>query len=76
MNRIQALVLAGGKGKRINAKEIPKTLYPVLGKPMILYSLKTLAKVGFLKPIVVIGFCGEKIKQLLGDKVTYVWQRQ
>ncbi len=74
--KIQALVLAAGKGTRINANEKPKVLYPVLGKPMILYSLEALKKASFEKPIVVIGFKGEEVKKLLKNKASYVWQRK
>jgi bifunctional UDP-N-acetylglucosamine pyrophosphorylase/glucosamine-1-phosphate N-acetyltransferase len=76
VNNIQALVLAAGKGKRINAQEKPKVLYPLLGKPIILYSLKNLKKAGFKKPILVIGYKGNEVKKTLGNSVGYVWQKR
>lgn len=45
MHTIQAIILAGGKGTRMNqgvASPIPKALYPICGKPMIWYILNTL----------------------------------
>lgn len=76
MTNIQALILAAGKGVRIGAQNIPKVLFPLLDKPMILYSLKTMQKAGFKKPVLVIGFKGEKVKKLLGEGVSYVWQKE
>lgn len=76
MKSIQSIILAAGKGTRLNAKHTPKALYPILNKPMIEYSVESLKKAGFDRPIVVIGFKGEKIKQVLKNKVEYVWQRR
>jgi bifunctional UDP-N-acetylglucosamine pyrophosphorylase/glucosamine-1-phosphate N-acetyltransferase len=76
MNNIQALILAAGKGKRINAQEKPKVLYPLLGKPIISYCLKSLKKTGFKKPILVIGYKGNEVKKTLGNSVGYVWQKR
>jgi bifunctional N-acetylglucosamine-1-phosphate-uridyltransferase/glucosamine-1-phosphate-acetyltransferase GlmU-like protein len=70
----QAIVLAAGKGTRLNCKEIPKVMLPIAGIPMIDYSLDNLKKAGFNKPIVVVGFCGAKIKEHLGNKVLYAEQ--
>ena len=75
MYNVQVLILAGGRGKRINAKDKPKVLFPLLKKPMILYSLKAVEKAGFKKPILVIGFKGELVKKLLKNRVKYVWQK-
>ncbi|MCX6806683.1 MAG: sugar phosphate nucleotidyltransferase [Candidatus Berkelbacteria bacterium] len=76
MKNIQALVLAAGKGRRINAKESPKALYPLCQKPMIYYCLSSLKKAGFKKPVVVIGFRGQKIKDYLKNKANYVVQKK
>lgn len=75
MNNIQALILAAGRGERLNAQK-PKVLYPILGKPIILYSLESLKKAGFKKPVVVIGFQGNKVKKVLKNEVVYTWQRR
>lgn len=75
MKNIQALILAGGKGVRLNAEK-PKVLYQVKNKPMILYCLESLKKAGFEKPVVVIGFKGEEVKKVLKNSVSYVWQRK
>jgi bifunctional UDP-N-acetylglucosamine pyrophosphorylase/glucosamine-1-phosphate N-acetyltransferase len=76
MKQIQALMLAAGKGKRINAQDKPKVLFPLAGKPLILYGLKSLREAGFEKPIVVVGFQGQKVQELLKERVVYCWQRK
>ena len=54
MEHIQALILAAGKGKRINAHDKPKVMFTLMGKPLILYSLKSLEGSGLYKPVVVV----------------------
>lgn len=71
---LQAIVLAAGKGTRLNCKDTPKVMLPIAGIPMIDFSLDNLKKAGFSKPVMVIGFCAEKIKKHLKDKVLYALQ--
>jgi len=75
MNNTQVLILAGGKGKRLNS-QTQKALYPILGKPIICYILENLKKAGFKKPVVVIGHKGKEVQKTLKDEVFYVWQRK
>ena len=72
--KLQAIVLAAGKGTRLNCKELPKVMLPIAGVPMIDFSLDNLKKAGFDKPVVVVGFQGEKIKKHLDGKVIYAEQ--
>ena len=37
---IASIVLAAGHGKRMHSS-LPKVLHPLLGKPMLLYSIET-----------------------------------
>jgi bifunctional UDP-N-acetylglucosamine pyrophosphorylase/glucosamine-1-phosphate N-acetyltransferase len=71
---IQAIVLAAGKGTRLNCKDLPKVMLLIAGVPMIDFSLDNLKKAGFKKPVVVIGFQGNKIKTYLKNKVIYAEQ--
>lgn len=76
----QALILAGGKGTRLNpiTKEIPKPLIPLQGKPIIEYSFDLFKKFGIKDILISIGFKGEKIKEYFGDgkrfgvNITYI----
>lgn len=72
---LHAIVLAAGKGKRLNAELLPKVLYQLGGRPMILYVLELLAQVGITKPIVVVGFQGKGVIEALSGH-HYVWQRR
>ncbi len=71
---IQPIILAAGKGTRMGSP-LPKTLYPVAGKPMLSYIFDALSKAGnSLLPIVVVGHKGEEVKQFVGDKATCIEQ--
>jgi len=74
MDKMQAIILAAGKGTRLNCKDLPKVMLPIAGIPMIDFSLDNIKKAGFPKPVVVVGFCAEKIKEHLNDKVIYASQ--
>ena len=65
----KALVLAGGKGTRLNpiTHEIPKPLIPLNGKPLMEYTLDLFRKFGIYDVIISIGFMGDKIKACFGD---------
>lgn len=76
MSDIYAIVLAAGKGTRMNSRNLPKVLYPIAGKPMLKYVLESLAKVGIHQPIIVVGFLSKKIQELFGSSYTYVLQRK
>ena len=51
----QAIVLAGGKGSRMNGmtKHTPKCLLPIGNKPMIWYPVRFLEKAGFSEIIII-----------------------
>jgi len=71
---LHAIVLAAGKGTRMNATEKNKVMYEVGGKPMIAYPITALRGLGIQKPIVVVGFAKESIMNYLGDQVQYAEQ--
>lgn len=89
MTKIQPIILAAGQGKRIIEEavtsgmgELPKVLYLLNGKPLIDYVLNSVAQattelvneVELLKPIVVVKFMQEKVREHLGDSANYVEQ--
>ena len=63
------VILAAGDGGRLVpfTQQIPKPLVPVVGKPMIDYTLESLAKAEIRDLILVIGYRAEMLKQYLGD---------
>ena len=71
----EIIILAAGKGTRMNC-DGPKVLQEVLGRPMIDYVLDSVEKSGFnVKPIVVVGFQGNKVRDQIGQRAEHVWQQ-
>ena len=60
-----ALILAGGKGKRLLplTEHCPKPLLPVGGRPLLLQILEDLAEAGVHQCIVTAGYGAEQIRQ-------------
>lgn len=67
MNAPIAVVLAAGKGTRMKS-DLPKVLFPVLGRPMIHWVLDALAAAGIPKTIVVVGYRADDVRQELADR--------
>lgn len=75
-SRIAAIVLAAGRGTRLNSIGKNKVLLPLAGKPMIGYTMAVLQKLKINPILVVVGFRGDKVKAYLGGSYTYVHQGQ
>ena len=60
----EAVILMAGSGSRLrNAQNaLPKPLTPVLGRPLISYTLDTLAGAGITKINIVVGYESERLK--------------
>ncbi|MEY4731852.1 MAG: bifunctional UDP-N-acetylglucosamine diphosphorylase/glucosamine-phosphate N-acetyltransferase [Candidatus Parcubacteria bacterium] len=68
------IILAGGKGKRLNSEhEGPKVLRKVGGKPIILRILENIRPI-CSDPTIIVGFEGQKVIDATGDRYRYVWQ--
>lgn len=79
MNEIQVIILAAGKGTRLNngkPSEKPKVLYEICGKPMIAYTLKTLQRGGFTNIIAVLGYKKEEVKKILPPNIKVAIQKE
>ena len=66
---VLAVVMAGGKGTRIASvnSTLPKPMIPLLGKPVLQYTIEALSREGVNDFIFVIGYLGEKIQDYFGD---------
>lgn len=73
--KISTIILAAGQGTRM-VSNLPKVLHPVNGKPLILYSIDTAQTVGSGKPVVVIGNGAEKVRETVGDRITFALQEK
>jgi dTDP-glucose pyrophosphorylase len=78
---MKALILAGGRGKRLGDIPSNKCMLVVRGKPLIEYSLDCAGKAGVDEIIVVVGYRAEEIINAYGNrydgkKIKYVIQRE
>jgi UDP-N-acetylglucosamine diphosphorylase/glucosamine-1-phosphate N-acetyltransferase len=76
MKEIAAVVLAAGKGKRMESDR-PKVLHEMFGRPMIEYVLDTLISLNINKIYVVVGFQAQQVEETLkaySDKIEFVLQ--
>ena len=69
-----AIILAAGKGTRMNSQKHNKVMLPVGGKPMIERSVEIIEQAGFSPIILVVGFGKEEIQDLLKNRVLYAVQ--
>jgi D-glycero-alpha-D-manno-heptose 1-phosphate guanylyltransferase len=67
---MEAIVLAGGLGTRLRelVPDLPKPMAPVAGRPFLEILLSMLAKKGFTRAILSLGFMSEKIISHFGDR--------
>ncbi len=82
--QLQGVILAAGKGKRIQpfSSHTPKPLLPVLDRPLIVWQIEAMRDLGIDEIVIVIGHLGHHVVQALGDgrdfgvKLSYVEQEQ
>ncbi|UCG21512.1 MAG: NTP transferase domain-containing protein, partial [Deltaproteobacteria bacterium] len=76
MNDIAALVLAAGKGTRMNS-DLAKVLHPIWGRPMLSYPLAALEELRLGRVLVVVGHQAESIQKIFADaSVEWVLQNE
>ena len=62
-----AVILAAGQGTRMKS-DLPKVLFPVLGRPMIEFVLDALAEAGIGRVIAVVGYRAEDVRASLANR--------
>ena len=76
---IASVILAAGLGKRMRSN-LPKTLHPLLGKPIVFLALDAVLPYVDLAPVLVTGFGGEQVREELarayGSAVTFALQAE
>ncbi len=75
MNSRYAVILAAGQGKRMKSN-LYKVLHPVGGKPMVEHVVAQVEKAQMDEVITVIGHGAEAVKEHLGNRVSYVLQKE
>lgn len=73
--KITPVILAAGEGTRMRSSR-PKVLHPILGKPMVRYSLEACREATGERPILVVGYKADQIQEEIGDKPRYVHQHE
>jgi dTDP-glucose pyrophosphorylase len=80
---LKALILAGGRGKRLNdfTNVNNKCLFPFRGKPLIEYSFENAQRIGITEIVVVVGYLAENIINKYGTRfgactIQYVIQHE
>lgn len=71
----QAIVLAAGKGTRMNS-DLPKVLFEVCDRPMICYVIDALERAGVERIIVVVGYQADRVRETLGDRSNIIFAEQ
>lgn len=71
--RLQGVILAAGKGTRIQpfSDHLPKPLLPILNKPLLVWHLDAMRKLGIEDIVIVIGHLGHHVVRSLGDGSDY-----
>lgn len=74
MDKTQIIILAGGKGTRMQS-DGPKVLVPAGGEPIILRLLRAIERI-CPRPAIIVGYQGEKVIEMTGNRLHYIWQRE
>ncbi len=64
MNDVVAIVLAAGKGTRMNS-ELAKVLHPLLGRPLLAYPLAACRDAGVGRIVAVVGHQADRVREAL-----------
>lgn len=73
-----AVILAAGRGTRLNAQHAPKVMMLIAGKPIVAHTVENLRRAGFAPEQVclVIGFQGDRVREFFGADHLYAEQKE
>ena len=75
MGDTAVIIMAAGKGKRMKSN-LPKVLHNLAGKPILNYVLDTVDQLEAKRKILIVGYKSDQIRELIGDKIEYVEQKE
>ncbi len=78
LNNTGVVILAAGRGSRLNCVDKPKVMCEIGGRPIVSYVITVLKECGFTKENIylVVGFHKEKVEEYFGAEVSYVEQEE
>ncbi len=81
MSELHVVVMAAGKGSRMNHPDLPKVMVPIFGRPMIGHVLDSARSIAADSIVVVVGFRGELVSDWIASSyedasIRTAWQRQ
>lgn len=76
MKNIAAVILAAGKGTRIQANTTNKVALKLAGQPIVSYIVSLFRSLRITDIVVVIGFAADSVRSALGDSVKYAVQTE
>jgi bifunctional UDP-N-acetylglucosamine pyrophosphorylase/glucosamine-1-phosphate N-acetyltransferase len=79
MEKYAAVILAAGKGTRMNegsASPIPKVMFSLNGKPIIDWSVASVKSLDINRIVLVVGYKKEMIQDYFGDRLEYAIQEE
>lgn len=76
LSHTAAIVLAAGRGSRMQAKSKNKVAFKLDGKPMIAHTVGHLLQAGIKEIIAVVGFQADSVRTALNNTVSYAVQPQ
>ena len=68
LRKTGVVILAAGRGSRMELKNINKTALPLNGKPLIMYPVELFEKMKITPVIIVVGHAKESVMQVLREK--------
>ena len=67
-DRMQVVILCGGKGTRMGSGDLPKAMFPIGGRPILWHIMNIYSRQGFSDFILCLGYKGNKIKDYFSRK--------
>lgn len=76
LNSVCAIVMAAGRGTRMNSQTVNKVALPLAGKPIISHTVENLKNAGIKNIVVVVGFAKDSVIQHLSDDIIIAEQKE
>lgn len=78
LSKVGVVIMAAGKGTRLNCTDKPKVMLEIGGRPIVSYAVSTIQSLGFAPEQIclVVGFKKEQVEDYFQDKVNYALQEE